>query len=608
MSGFRFSSKPNKANQIQWRAWDGRAFLDAKLSDKPILLSLSAAWCQWCHMMDETTYSDDEIIRQINRDFVTIRVDSDQRPDINQRYSMGGLPTTVFLTPDGDIMTGATYVDPDGMKPLLSHVAGYYSSGKLDIQLVAAQTRARQKEWAEGFVGGQKLPDVAFDDILSTAAIRFDSVYGGFGVEPKSPPWDILDLLLHGYQISGNIRYLLMVSKTLDQLMSRPIFDPVDGGFFCYSMTREWNSPNFGKTLGVNAAGLRTYSRMFQATNEQSYREAAQGVAMFLDDVLWYEPGGVFYGSRDANPEYYRLHKPERESAPKPRVDRTIYTDWNALAASVYLESSTALRQPHYKDKAIKVLRFLWDRCWDENLGMCHYFAVDGPKWHGLLSDQVYMAKALLDAYQFLGEFEYFERAKKVVDLIMRDYSAPAGGFYDICGADDAAGTLKFRDRIIGQNSLAAGILNRLYQYSLDDRYKEAAMSALQIFSGSYRSEADAAAPYALAIYQCTVEPLHIVIVGNPASADTKALLASSLELQGSNKIVQVLDPEGQADLIEDLGYAPEPAPAAYVCYNMTCSVPITDPDTIGPVVKSMTAGDVRISPAPLNTIRRVFP
>lgn len=593
MSSFRFSPKPNKANQIHWREWDNNAFLDAKLSDKPVLLAISAVWSQWSHMMDEAAYSDDEIIENINSNFVAIRVDNDRRPDIKERYSMGGLPSAVFLTPDGDLISGTNYIDPDGMKAFLSDVATYYAGNKFDIQLMAAQTRARQKEWAERPMGGQDLPEIAFDEVLHLMAGRFDYVYGGFGAEPKALPWDLLDLFIQGYQMTGNVRYLLPVSKTLDQLRSRPIFDDIDGGFFSYSLSKDWNVPNFGKRLKVNAAGLRTYSKMFQVTSEQSYREAAQGIAMFMDGVLWDEENGVFFGSQDADVEYHRLDKEGREITPKPAVDKTVYTDWSALAASVCLEASLALGQPYFSNKAIRILEFLWKNCWDENLGMCHHWSDNQPKEYGMLADQIQMAVALLDAYQALGQYRYFEQSKSLADLVLRDYAAHGGGFYDIRNFDEVAGSLKFRDRLISQNSLAAEMFHRLYLYTLDEKYKLAAASALKIFSDSYRFEEQDAVPYALAVYRYIEEPLHVVIVGGPDSADCKALIGSSLVLQHHNKLIQVLDPESQAEVIEDLGYSLQPSPAVYVCYNMTCSMPITDPGAIASVVNSMTGKNI---------------
>ena len=119
---FRFSPRPNRASDIGWRDWGEKAFQEAQVADKPILLAISAVWCHWCHVMDETSYSDPEVIRTINERYVPIRVDNDERPDVNRRYNMGGWPTTAFLTPDGEIVHGGTYIPPDAMRSYVAQV------------------------------------------------------------------------------------------------------------------------------------------------------------------------------------------------------------------------------------------------------------------------------------------------------------------------------------------------------------------------------------------------------------------------------------------------------------------------------------------------------
>ena len=130
---FHFSPRPNRAAEINWRPWSEKAFDEARQLNRPILLSISAVWCHWCHVMDETTYSHAGVIDLINREYVPIRVDNDVRPDINQRYNMGGWPTTAFLTSSGDILTGATYMPPDQMADALTRVAGYYRTHQPEI-------------------------------------------------------------------------------------------------------------------------------------------------------------------------------------------------------------------------------------------------------------------------------------------------------------------------------------------------------------------------------------------------------------------------------------------------------------------------------------------
>src|SRR3989440_2271297 len=146
-SGFHFSRRPNRAHEINWQPWSPEAFERASGEDKPILLSISAVWCHWCHVMDETTYSEGGVIDLINREYVPVRVDNDVRPDINQRYNMGGWPTTAFLTASGDVLTGATYLPPDQMAGALVRIADYYRESQAEI---ASRVLDARKKAASG--------------------------------------------------------------------------------------------------------------------------------------------------------------------------------------------------------------------------------------------------------------------------------------------------------------------------------------------------------------------------------------------------------------------------------------------------------------------------
>src|SRR5438477_380574 len=143
---FRFSPRPNRAAEIGWRDWDEKAFQEAQVADKPILLAISAVWCHWCHVMDETSYSDPEVIRMINDRYVPIRVDNDERPDVNRRYNMGGWPTTAFLTPDGEVVHGGTYVPPEAMRSYLTQVDEVWRTRKADLTQHVAELREKMRE------------------------------------------------------------------------------------------------------------------------------------------------------------------------------------------------------------------------------------------------------------------------------------------------------------------------------------------------------------------------------------------------------------------------------------------------------------------------------
>jgi len=141
MTEFHFSPRPNRAGEIRWQPWSPPAFERAVREDKPVLLAISAVWCHWCHVMDETTYSDERVIAAINEHFVPVRVDNDVRPDINARYNMGGWPTTAFLAPDGMTITGATYLPAPDMLRALDEIAGFYAANKQTIAQRATELR-----------------------------------------------------------------------------------------------------------------------------------------------------------------------------------------------------------------------------------------------------------------------------------------------------------------------------------------------------------------------------------------------------------------------------------------------------------------------------------
>jgi len=176
---FRFSPRPNRAAEIRWRPWGDKAFQEAQVADKPVLLAISAVWCHWCHVMDETSYSDPEVIRLINERYVPVRVDNDERPDVNRRYNMGGWPTTAFLTPDGEIVHGGTYVPPDAMRSYLTSVADLWSTQRSELAHRVAEMREKESE-ARAPKSGD-LSSQIVDQVGSLVRGQYDPQFGGFG-------------------------------------------------------------------------------------------------------------------------------------------------------------------------------------------------------------------------------------------------------------------------------------------------------------------------------------------------------------------------------------------------------------------------------------------
>ena len=355
---FHFSPRPNRAHEVKWREWGEGAFQEAKTGNKPVLLALSAVWCHWCHVMDETSYSTDGVIAYINEHFIPIRVDNDQRPDVNARYNMGGWPTTAFLTPDGEVLAGGTYVPPDQMLELMPKVNVYYRSNEAEVSQKAAELRIRRAA-AAADVNRGAVSGAIFEQVLGDVSVNYDPVYGGFGDAPKFPHTDALDLLLYANRRNNDLDLLHMARKTLELMGRGEIFDQEWGGFFRYATRRDWSEPHYEKMLEDNANLLRNVLRLYRTTGNDEHREIAWRTIDYMDWKLRDADAGFFFGSQDADEGFYKLPKEERENKEEPYIDRTCYTSWNAMAISAYLEASWTLERPDLLEAALKALEYL---------------------------------------------------------------------------------------------------------------------------------------------------------------------------------------------------------------------------------------------------------
>ncbi len=374
---FHFSPRPNRASEIAWHHWSKEAFDEARSTGRPILLSISAVWCHWCHVMDETTYSHPSVIEIINRDYVPVRVDNDVRPDINQRYNMGGWPTTAFLTASGDILTGATYLPPDQMASALVRVAGYYRANQAEI---ASRVLEARKQAASGVArSAGELDSRLVDEILEAVKNAYDPDYGGFGGAPKFPQADAIVLLLEQSALRADDDLRRMAVHTLEKMTGGGTYDHVEGGFFRYSTTQDWSVPHFEKMLEDHAG-------LVHALSLAGMTEELDRTAGYLDKVLRDPSSGLYAGSQDADEHYYSMDAEERSSATAPYVDRRVYTSWNAALAVAFLDAG--------KD-AQKTLDSLFKHAYRQGEGMSHAAGAGGQ-----LADQAWSMLAAVRAHQ----------------------------------------------------------------------------------------------------------------------------------------------------------------------------------------------------------------
>jgi uncharacterized protein len=445
---FHFSPRPNHAHEIKWRPWSEGAFDEARTLDRPILLSISAVWCHWCHVMDETTYSNRGVIDLINSEFVPIRVDNDVRPDINQRYNMGGWPTTAFLSSSGDILTGATYLPPEQMAGALGRIASYYRTNRAEIATKILEGRKRTGSIAARSAGELDMTDV--DSILNAVVSSYDPEYGGFGTAPKFPQTDALLLLLEQAQLRDDPELRQMAAHTLAKMAGGGTYDHVEGGFFRYSTTQDWSVPHFEKMLEDHAG-------LVSALSLAGMEPVLDTTTGYLDRVLRDPETGLYAGSQDADEEYYSLDAAGRGGATAPYVDRRVYTAWNAALAIAYLDAARRRERADLLAHAGKALDALFAARYRPGEGMTHAEGVGGQ-----LGDQVWGLWAAVRAHQAgLDHGGWLEVAGDLAQHLEDRYADAGGGYRDHAGADNL-GRLDEPIKPLAENSVAAMALIEL--------------------------------------------------------------------------------------------------------------------------------------------------
>ncbi len=300
---------------IEWHEWGPDAFAKAQREDKPVLLDIGAVWCHWCHVMDRESYEDPTLAPLINERFVAIKVDRDERPDVDSRYQaavqaisgQGGWPLTAILTPDGRPFFGGTYFPRHdrygrpGIERLLLTMSDAWS-GRRDEALETAASVFAAIEHGEAFAGRSgSLSSAITDKLVQAALSQFDPKYGGFGAQPKFPHPAAFDLLLDAAVRKGNAKAREVVLTTLTKMAQGGIYDHVGGGFHRYSVDERWVVPHFEKMLYDNAGLLRNYAHAHQSYPCTVFSTVVRETVAWMEDWLSDRERGGFYGSQDAD-------------------------------------------------------------------------------------------------------------------------------------------------------------------------------------------------------------------------------------------------------------------------------------------------------------------
>lgn len=484
---------------MQWFDWTPEAFRKARDEDKPVVLAIGAAWCHGCRVMDEQTYGDPEVAAMLHRDYVPIRVDSDRRPDINDRYNMGGWPTTAFLTPTAEVLGGTTYVKPDAMKQLLVQLKVGYATHRDRIAGEIARRDAKIAEVKKGVPAGMAQVGMEiFRKTIRGIAGTFDPAHGGFGKAPKFPLVASLRVMLQALHETDGPDFREGVVRTLNAMGDRGMYDSVDGGFFHYVTNDVWTAPRFEKIAEDNAGLIKLYLDASLVTGQTKYRDRALDAIQWARTTLLDPDRGVFYGSQFADEEYYLASTAARAKRPAPEVDRTVTLPASAAMASAFLRASEVTGEESFAGIALRGLDWLLRECVRDD--QVAHFHDGAPNLWNLARDRIALGTALLDAFDHAGERRYIEAAEGMTaSLTTRFWSAEEGGVMDRVADPADSGDLARPRRGIQENGTAAENLARLWRHGMGDHYRDWAARIITSFPDLLDSYGHVSAEYALA-------------------------------------------------------------------------------------------------------------
>ncbi len=481
-------------NPVDWYPWGPEALERAAREDKPILLSIGYAACHWCHVMERESFENVDVAGQMNRDFICIKVDREERPDLDEIYmaatvalsGAGGWPMTVFLTPEKLPFFAGTYFPPSdrygrpGFTTLLDRIAKLWHDERPTLLRQAAQLtsaiRAQARAAAPGPVSAE-----AIERAVRALDHSFDPRWGGFGSAPKFPPSAAIELLLRHHARTGNARSLEIAKKTLDGMKDGGIYDQLGGGFARYSVDERWHVPHFEKMLYDNAELAKVYLAAHQLTHDEEYAEVARQTLDFVAREMQGEAGG-YYSAFDADSEgeegkFYVWRRDEldtiltREAAEQVALyyDVTSHGNWEGtnvlwrrrplpdvalelgIAPEELSKSLEASRQKLYQARRERVPPL----CDDKVL----------TAWNGL------MIGAMAEGQRVLGEPRFLESAERAARFALSTLRRPDGGLYRTARAGRA-----HLDAYLEDYAYLADALVTLYEAGGKEEFLQAAL------------------------------------------------------------------------------------------------------------------------------------
>jgi uncharacterized protein YyaL (SSP411 family) len=616
-------------NPVDWHPWGDEAFERAKETDRPLLVSVGYSSCHWCHVMEHESFSDQTTAALMNELFVNVKVDREERPDVDAltmeacvtMTGQGGWPTTVFLTPDGRPFYAGTYFPPDprhglpSFRQVLQAIAGAWNDRRDDLEaqaerLVSALGGATRLEPGEG-----PLSPSLLDAAERGLARDYEPAFGGFGTAPKFPPASAIELLLRrrGDEALG------MVRRTLDGMAAGGLYDVVGGGFHRYSVDARWVVPHFEKMLFDNALLISAYLHAWVVTGEGRYRTVVEETVGYLLREMLLESGG-FASAQDADTDgvegltytwtpadwaELRL-APDmlepfehgrsivrgdldaatkarlldlRAERPQPFRDDKAIASWNGLALAALAESARRLEREDWLETAVRLGDFLLGPLRGEDGRVLRSIRDDRVSGGGFLDDHANVAHGLVEIHVATGDVRWLLEARRIVDRAIALFADDERGGFFLAPHDGEPLAARSKDLdddpIPSGNSMMASVLVRLGRIWGDDAMTARGEGVLRLLAPAME-RVPRAFSWALCALDLHLAPAReLAIVGDVRSEVARAALAPF-----APRSVAAVGPSDDVPLLTGKTLV-DGRDAVYVCERFTCRAPATSPEEL---------------------------
>jgi len=604
-------------NPVDWHPWGQEVFSEARRNHKPLLVSIGYSACHWCHVMERESFEDAATAAVMNELFVNVKVDREERPDVDAVYmdavvaltGQGGWPLTVFLTPDGEPFYGGTYFPPEprhglpSFRQVLRAVADAYRERTEDVAAQAEALVGALRRSAEAEPSREPLAEALLAEAERVLLSQLDPRWGGFGHAPKFPPASVLELLLRRGAIEP-------VRLTLDGMAAGGMYDLVGGGFHRYSVDAQWLVPHFEKMLYDNALLVPPYLHAWLLTGEERYREVAERTLGYMLRELRL-PGGGFASAQDADtngvegltytwtadegapPELLQPFEDGRsilrgeldeetrarllairEQRPQPSLDDKVIAAWNGLALAALAEGARCLERADLLRAASELGELLAvDPLWRTTRD-------SQAKYPAFLDDYANVAHGLYELHVATGELRWLREARRLALAAVGLFGDPERGGFFLAPADGEQ--LVARQKGFDDNptpsgsSMLAFVLLRLARIWGDDELEREAVGALRLVR-DLLTRAPTAFGWALCALDLHLSPpRELAIVGGAESDVARAALRGF----DPNAVV-AFGPAEDVPLLEGKTLV-DGKPAVYVCERFACRAPVTDAAELG--------------------------